>query len=153
MRILGVLECLWGYCRGWNRGSEGRGKGVPTPHLLTAASPPLTHTIPHTAAPHRAQVTAFKCGACGTLTERRGPGCAAHVVSKVSATKRFWRCSCGARSATLGLFYPEHRCTKCARPAAAAPLPTPPRFFSRAPFLPLSVPPRPLPPHATHPSL
>jgi rubrerythrin len=68
------------------------------------------------------EVSAWRCGACGTTGERPAEACrAAHpaALARVRATKRWWQCArCAGRFSTVGQRYPTgSRCPRCDNPA------------------------------------
>ena len=62
-------------------------------------------------------VSAFRCDACSSLTERKHSRCLKEhpqAISKVETFKRWWSCSdCKKRFSTLGVKYPRGCCVKC----------------------------------------
>ena len=63
------------------------------------------------------QVKAFRCEACGSLTERNPERCQKEhprSVTRIDAVKRWWSCSdCKKGFSTVGVSYPRGSCEKC----------------------------------------
>lgn len=71
-------------------------------------SPPLSRPA--------SQVSAWHCAQCEQLFEFQDKQCRAdgHVLTRTSTLKRFWSCDhCNARITTLGVRFPNSRCSRC----------------------------------------
>jgi len=54
------------------------------------------------------------CKECGKFSEHRDAACRAHTVTRVTTTKRWWRClRCSNHFGTLGVIFPSKRCPRC----------------------------------------
>lgn len=84
---------------------------LPSQDCELQCTPPLSNWAPLPSPP----LQAFRCSVCNYTAERRRPECGGHphAVERITATKRWWECEhCTYRFATVGVRYPNKRCTK-----------------------------------------